>query len=551
MQTIERRKKYKDKSPKETIAYIKGLLDKYGIKVTEKYHHIDIGDINSCRVYISNPGFEKLYIGTNGKGMNKEFSLASAYGEFIERLANNFLLPNVITNDENTFYMNKKEATPYIKKYCQSVFGDNEVVSDYYLETIKDDKVLFQMFDDVFNESETPMPISLIEYLTGSNGMCAGNTKEEAIIQGISEIFERQAIYEIMIQNVIPPEIDKEYFKGTDVYNRLEELEKEGYRFRILDCSMNKDLPVIGLIIYHDGKYRTRFGSDPSPITSLERCFTEVFQGYDDLNDNLFKSLDEQESDRKAFDGTDKEFWFKQYCSEIGNGTGYFPRAFVLENNNSDYEFNGFKHPISKSNEDDLEYYYGIIKRNNKKLYISNRSSLGFPVYFTLIPSYSEIKIREDGGKYFVERRKCFKELKKLNRIYSLNKDELEKLAFNLEIWANKHNSSKQDISDLFNFCDMEQMHFYKAIAYLYACVGNKDKANKYLNKYFETYEGQGDKQLFVRKNVEEASIDKCFPKDKWPICPDCDNCGMKNICHLDDIEILNNKIKEITKALY
>ena len=195
MQKIERRKKYKDKSPKETITYIKGLLDKYGIKVTEEKHHIDIGDINSCRVYISNPGLEKLRIGTNGKGMNEEYSLASAYGEFMERLANNFLLPEVITNDENTFYMNKKDAEPYIKEYCKTVFGDNEVVSDYYLKTITEDKVLFQKFIDVFSNTEVPMPISLIEYLVGSNGMCAGNNREEAIIQAIRIVPKPEAIH--------------------------------------------------------------------------------------------------------------------------------------------------------------------------------------------------------------------------------------------------------------------------------------------------------------------------------------------------------------------
>ena len=548
MQKIERRKKYKDRSPKETITYIKGLLDKYGIKVTEEKHHIDIGDINSCRVYISNPGLEKLRIGTNGKGMNEEYSLASAYGEFMERLANNFLLPEVITNDDNTFYMNTKDAEPYIKEYCKTVFGDNEVVSDYYLKTITEDKVLFQKFIDVFSNTEVPMPISLIEYLVGSNGMCAGNNREEAIIQGISEIFERKAVYEIMVQNVIPPEIDKKYFEGTVVYKRIEELEKEGYRCRILDCSMNKDLPVIGLIVYHNGKYRTRFGSDPSPITSLERCFTEIFQGHDNLNDYIFKSIDKQELDFKTFTGTNKEYWFKQYCVEICCGEGYFPSALILEKEKPDYEFKGFKHPVSISNEDDLEYYYEIIKHNNKKLYISDRSSLGFPAYFTLIPSYSEYMIKEDCGRFFVERRECMNELKNLSRIYSLNKDELIKLAINLERWEEKHNNSKTGSSEFYDFCDIEIMHNYKVISYLYACAGDKENAKKYLKKYFETYQGQNDKQLFVRKNVEEPSLEKCFPKDEWPICPDCDNCGMKKKCHLDDIKRLNEKIIDVVK---
>ncbi len=137
--------------------------------------------------------------------------------------------------------------------------------------------------------------------LTGSNGMCAGNSREEAILQGISEVFERQVHYELVLNNIVPPEIDREVFEGTD-----------------------------------------------------------------------------------------REYWFKQYNMGINNGSGYFPLNFVLEEGTPDYEFRGFEHPVSVSNEDDLAYYMDIIRRSHKKLYIADRSSLGFPAYYTFIPSFSE-----------------------------------------------------------------------------------------------------------------------------------------------------------------
>ena len=44
----------------------------------------------------------------------------------------------------------------------------------------------------------------------GSNGMCAGNTPAEALVQGLSEIFERYAIQEVLAGNIIPPDIPPE-----------------------------------------------------------------------------------------------------------------------------------------------------------------------------------------------------------------------------------------------------------------------------------------------------------------------------------------------------
>lgn len=40
-------------------------------------------------------------IGTNGKGVTKEYALASAYAEFMERLQSNFLLKSSFLNKED------------------------------------------------------------------------------------------------------------------------------------------------------------------------------------------------------------------------------------------------------------------------------------------------------------------------------------------------------------------------------------------------------------------------------------------------------------------
>ena len=327
MQTLKRIKKYKDVSPEETVNKIKKLLDQYGIEITEEFYHIDTADINSCRIFISNKEVADLDIGTNGKGMNKNYTRASAYGEFMERLENNLLLPSVITNKENIVVMEEKSARPYYKKYLEEVFGENEQVSKVVEQKYKG--VELQEFEDVFNNIKTYLPTDFVFPLCSSNGMCAGNGKEEAVLQGISEIFERYVLYEIFMNNLTPPEIDRKYFAGEQVIERLDELEKEGYKYRILDYSLGKGYPVIGLELTYKNKCRIRNGSDPSPVTALERCFTEIFQGYNSIRDDHFIDYEETLKEKDSFEGGEKIFWFNQFLQEILNGTGAYPEGCV------------------------------------------------------------------------------------------------------------------------------------------------------------------------------------------------------------------------------
>lgn len=91
---VERKKPYKAKAPEDTILQIRQLLHKeLGILLKEEYFKGD-DEFYSCRVTIANNNVSELSIGTNGKGMTFEYALASAYGEFMERIQNQALIFN-------------------------------------------------------------------------------------------------------------------------------------------------------------------------------------------------------------------------------------------------------------------------------------------------------------------------------------------------------------------------------------------------------------------------------------------------------------------------
>ena len=83
-------KPYKRRSATETITEIRRILDSLNLLLKET--HFISTDLFSCRVNLANSGLDMLNIGTNGKGSSIEYSLASAYAEFMERLQNHCLL---------------------------------------------------------------------------------------------------------------------------------------------------------------------------------------------------------------------------------------------------------------------------------------------------------------------------------------------------------------------------------------------------------------------------------------------------------------------------
>lgn len=73
---------YKADTPEHTVQRIKDIISRHEIPVIEQA--LGDGDMFcSCRIYISHD--DDSSIGTNGKGMNRQYAMASGYAEFMER----------------------------------------------------------------------------------------------------------------------------------------------------------------------------------------------------------------------------------------------------------------------------------------------------------------------------------------------------------------------------------------------------------------------------------------------------------------------------------
>jgi len=378
--------RYKDKEPKQTIQYARDFLHSMGLLTIEKW--FDSYDSNFYSVFLRVDGM--LY-GTFGKGITRENALASAYGEFMERMQNQMLYQGDINPSlskrflflrssdekkmdlnevlEQNFFTNKEKANILyneIQKYCQQV---------------KDEKLTVLPFYDVTGKTTVYIPIIVADTLFYTNGMSAGNTYQEALVQALCEIFERHSMKRIIKEKITPPTIPycylKKYPEIAQVINTLES--KKNYSVIVKDCSLGEGIPVVCIVVIdkQNNKYMIRFGSHPVFEIAIERCFTEIFQGKNinniTINKFTFSDIEDVLQKRNIF----------------RSGIGNFPIDFFEDKES--YSFSEYDDISSKSN----SYLANILLKRLEKFHlpilIRDESISDIVSLRIIVPGFSEI----------------------------------------------------------------------------------------------------------------------------------------------------------------
>ncbi|MGV8094252.1 MAG: YcaO-like family protein [Mangrovibacterium sp.] len=172
------------------------------------------------------------------------------------------------------------------------------------------------------------LPDKLVRKCSGSNGMAAGNTPAEAIVQGISEIIERYVTKKIIFEERLLPEIASSEFESENLIQIIKRIEKSGYYLvKIKDCTLGGKFPALGVLVIDPkrNKSHLRFGASPSKEIALERCLTEFFQGF---NDNTWHNRFEKM--RWGTRKTTEENKWKEFRQTAKDGKGKLPDSLFL-----------------------------------------------------------------------------------------------------------------------------------------------------------------------------------------------------------------------------
>jgi len=394
----------KDLPLEQTIANMSSVLASLGIKI----------EIASWRNLI--PNVWSLHIRdahspmcfTNGKGATKESALASALGEYIERLSNNHFYAGAfwgedIANAEFVHYPNerwfksgKKDELPteILDEYCLSIFNpDGELRSSHLIDTNSGNVQRGICCLPYVRQSDGEtvyFPTNLIENLYVSNGMSAGNTLAEAQVQCLSEIFERAVKREILEGEIALPDVPQEVLaKYPGILAGIQGLEEQGFPVLVKDASLGGKYPVMCVTLMNPrtGGVFASFGAHPSLEVALERSLTELLQGrsLEGLND-----LPPPTFSSEAV--TEPNNFVEHFIDSSGIVSWRFFSA------KSDYKFVewDFSGQGENSNTDEAATLFGILSDMGKEAYTAVYDQLGAIACRILVPGYSEVYPIED-----------------------------------------------------------------------------------------------------------------------------------------------------------
>lgn len=428
---LRRLKPYKARDPSVTIEHARGVLRACDLFVVETHRTHGVSGVHFCRLMLGDEDVRALNIGVNGKGLTARWALASAYGELMERLQNGVLLPQRQSWFATGRYLQGSAdggSGLHVRLrerglLLEHLYAPDEVYQDA-------ERVVAECGDVLVRMLRAPGGAPMVEYLRGlsslgepipclpfysvtagevrllpaemlrltcaSNGMCAGNTPSEALVQGLSEVVERYAMRVLHLDGVVPPTVPLEWFAGTIVHDRLQRIrESQGMTVVVKDCSLGLGLPVLGLLLVDAGRRRWAFhiGADPSPITALERCLTELYQGDRHALAGRFHEMPRRGegcgADGAARPSQDERSVRRAaYREAVVTGSGRYPPAVL--GSGASYGFTGFEHPVSVSDEDDLRYLVDKVTGLGFDLFVRDVSALGFPAYQVYVPGMSE-----------------------------------------------------------------------------------------------------------------------------------------------------------------
>lgn len=300
--------KYKDRKPEETIKIIENFFNKKNLQVQLVRDIENESGTYSCHYVLLFNG--KQILSSNGKGTSDLYSKASGLAELYERFCYTKygLTNNPLLLSDSIDYLIEKQGYAYdikeknkeeesdvffdilVKKYCP--FNTDEEI-DNFKTYILSNKIKYIPYTTYHNDEVIYRSPNLIGLVVGSTGLSAGNNVQEAFVQGTSELLER-----IGISRFYSIEQPKYYYLNENnlnnnirsIINKIKETNKNVF---IYDLSYNFDIPVCMVLIQdinlHD--IYVNFASNPIIDIAIERCLTEIYQGYEKIDSKPKKIL--------------------------------------------------------------------------------------------------------------------------------------------------------------------------------------------------------------------------------------------------------------------
>jgi len=341
---------------------------------------------------------------TNGKGASKKVALASALGEYFERLSTNyffadFYLGQQIAERDFVHYPNEKwfpipadGSLPagILDERLHAFYDPEQELSAndlIDLQSGNSDHVICDLpFIRQSDQQTVHIPMNIICNLYVANGMSAGNITNEARVQALSELFERHVKNRIIAEAIslagIPAEVLQRY---PGVVAAIAKLEEEGFPILPYDASLGGNYLAIGVVLFNPANVTcfASFGAHPDFGVALERTVTELLQGpsLKDLDVLTAPTFDYYE----VAEHTNLETHFINYSGLI---------SWDMFKQYADYPFVDWS--FSGSTQEEFATLMRILDQEGAEVYIADYQHPGVCACRIIVPGMSDIYPAED-----------------------------------------------------------------------------------------------------------------------------------------------------------
>ncbi|MFP1731749.1 30S ribosomal protein S12 methylthiotransferase accessory factor YcaO [Lonsdalea quercina] len=341
---------------------------------------------------------------TNGKGSTKKAALASALGEYFERLSTNYFFADFYLGqtlahgdfvhypDEKWFALPEDDTLPdgILDERLHAFYNPEQELAASDLIDLQSGNaergICALPFTRQSDLQTVYIPVNIIGNLYVSNGMSAGNSANEARVQGLSEVFERYVKNKIIAEAISLPKIPADVLsRYPGVVEAITTLEQEGFPIFAFDASLGGKYPVICVVLFNpaNGTCFASFGAHPNFGVALERTVTELLQGrgLKDLDVFTPPTFDNDE----VAEHTNLETHFIDSSGLI---------SWDLFKDESDYAFSDWD--FSGTTEQEFATLMDIFRTEDAEVYIADYEHLSVYACRILVPGISDIYPAED-----------------------------------------------------------------------------------------------------------------------------------------------------------
>ena len=297
---------YKELDPMQTVQNIKDFFEKNNFLLRVEDFNESEASTWYCRIKLYKNDI--LLQMANGKGVSKEYALASAHAELYERFCNGMTF---LTNpywvkaftEENFkrygYYFRNNEKKLSLEnwahcckradKFFKVLANDDDNLIRSIADFLTDGNYIGLPMQNINKQDTIYMDPRLLIRIQHSIGMAGGNTVEEALVQGISELIEKEGFdkffkntdahfYTIKLENITNPVL-------RNIINKIHD---NGYVLNLVDLSYTFNIPVMMAVLRdrERGNISLNFGCFPVWEVAAERTLTEIYQGIKSQREN-------------------------------------------------------------------------------------------------------------------------------------------------------------------------------------------------------------------------------------------------------------------------